>query len=99
MSNPYQRDNQRTCEEDEEESEAVKEDELKEQDDAKEPDDEKHDNDDYNHGDHDHDHDATLDFVEEEGSTSLFKKPFAVALQTIVHEEVEHGVGVDCKEA
>ena len=26
-------------------------------------------------------------------------KPFAVALQTIVHEEVEHGVGVDCKEA
>jgi len=50
-----------SCEEDEEESEAVKEDELKEQDNAKEP--------------------------------------FAVALQTIVHEEVEHGVGVDCKEA
>ena len=52
-----------TCEEDEEQPEAVKEDELKEQDDAKEPDD-YHDRqvyDDQDYGDVDHDQDETDD--------------------------------------
>ena len=75
----HQHDTQSTCEEDEEEPEAVKEDELKEQDDAKEPDEHYDD-----HAHNDYDYDDVVDAKEPDDDVEHNFADFSVPRMTLM---------------